>query len=118
MKAFLPQHYGTKLASEIGTAQKGSQPLICSLIFAFGNYPIAGVMGLVSSCVTIIIAILFSLEMGKHYLKKTAAAPSASPAPAAASAPAPAAAPAPAVAPTPAGVTPPPMAGTAQPPKP
>ena len=32
------QHYGTKLASAIGTAQKGSQPLICSLIFALGMY--------------------------------------------------------------------------------
>ena len=65
MKAMLPQHYGTKLAAEIGTAQKGSQPLICSLIFALGMYPVAGVVALASSVITIVVVILYSLEMGK-----------------------------------------------------
>ena len=74
MKSLLPQHYGTKLASEIGTAQKGSQMLICSLIFAFGRYPVAGVMALASSVVTILLILWFSPEMGKREAKHLALA--------------------------------------------
>jgi predicted Na+-dependent transporter len=72
MKAMLPQHYGTKLASEIGTAQKGSQMLICSLIFAFGRFPVAGVMALASSVVTILLILWFSPAMGKREAKLVA----------------------------------------------
>ena len=77
MKAMLPQHYGTKLAAEIGTAQKGSQPLICSLIFAFGHYPVSGVVALASSVVTIIVIIVYALEMANRQSKKLQAAPAA-----------------------------------------
>jgi predicted Na+-dependent transporter len=89
MKAFLPQQYGRKLAAEIGTAQKGSQMLICSLIFAFGKFPVAGVMALASSVVTIIIIMAFSLERGKQqekHLAVLAASAPAQPAPAPAAA--------------------------------
>ena len=80
MKAMLPQHYGTKLAAEIGTAQKGSQPLICSLIFAFGHYPVSGVVALASSVVTIIVIIVYALEMAKRQSTLQAAAAVAAPA--------------------------------------
>ena len=48
-RAMMPQHYGRKLAAEVTTAEKGSQMLICSLIFAFGDYPVSGVVALASS---------------------------------------------------------------------
>ena len=59
--------YGTKLASAIGTAQKGSQPLICSLIFTFSKFPIAGVVGLASSVITLIVILAVSSELGEHH---------------------------------------------------
>jgi predicted Na+-dependent transporter len=80
-------NFGVKLASTIGTAQKGSQPLICSLIVAFGAYSVSGVVALASSVVTIIIVILYSLEVGRRHTMKEAAAGTpapTSPAPAAA----------------------------------
>ncbi len=63
-------HRGTKLASAIGTAQKGSQPLICSLIFALGAYSVAGVVALASSVITIIIVVLVAAEAGVRAAKR------------------------------------------------
>ena len=74
MRALLSPALRTKLAAEIGTAQKGSQMLICSLIFAFGRYPVAGVMALASSVVTILIILWFSPAMGNRQAKHLAAA--------------------------------------------
>jgi bile acid:Na+ symporter, BASS family len=95
MRAMMPQHYGRKLAAEVTTAQKGSQMLICSLIFAFGDYAVAGVVALASSAITIVVIIVFVLEIGKRFTAKSPAATSGAdptavaPAPAATSSAAP-----------------------------
>jgi predicted Na+-dependent transporter len=70
-------NFGVKLASTIGTAQSGSQPLICCLIVAFGVYSVSGVVALASSVVTITIMILYSLEMGRRQATREVAAASA-----------------------------------------
>jgi bile acid:Na+ symporter, BASS family len=99
VRAMLPQHYGRKLAAEIGTAQRGSQPLICSLIFAFGIYPVAGVVALASSVITIVVMIVYALEMGKRETAKLQAASAGATAAPVASA----------IVPTVAGASPPPL---------
>jgi BASS family bile acid:Na+ symporter len=58
---------GIRLPAALGTAQKGSQALICSLIFAMSNYPVAGVVALGSSVITIVILVLLAAEIGKRH---------------------------------------------------
>jgi Na+/H+ antiporter NhaC len=55
-----------RLAAAIGTAQKGSQALICSLIFAMGAFSVAGVVALGSSVITILILGIVAAEIGKR----------------------------------------------------
>jgi BASS family bile acid:Na+ symporter len=57
---------GMRLAAAIGTAQKGSQALICSLIFAMGAFSVAGVVALGSSVITILILGIVAAEIGKR----------------------------------------------------
>jgi bile acid:Na+ symporter, BASS family len=63
-------HRGTKIASMIGTSQRGTQTVICSLIFAFGALPVAGVVALASSVFTLVILIVMASELGARYSKK------------------------------------------------
>jgi predicted Na+-dependent transporter len=56
----------TRLPAALGTAQKGSLALICSLIFAMGKYPVAGVVALGSSVITIVILVLVAAEIGRR----------------------------------------------------
>ena len=58
---------GIILPSALSTAQKGSQALICSLIFAMGHYPVAGVVALGSSVITVVVLVLLSAEVGKSH---------------------------------------------------
>jgi BASS family bile acid:Na+ symporter len=58
---------GLVLPGALGTAQKGSQALICSLIFAMGDYPVAGVVALSSSVITIVILVLVAAEIGRWH---------------------------------------------------
>ncbi len=58
---------GVELAAAIGTAQKGSLALICTLIFALGRYPVAGVVGLGSSVITIVVVFLGAAELGRRF---------------------------------------------------
>jgi hypothetical protein len=51
----------------------GTQALICSLVFSFGKFPVSG--GRASSCVTIVVLMVLSLEMGGHRARKLAVAP-------------------------------------------
>ncbi len=57
---------GIRLPGTLGTAQKGSQALICSLIFAMGKYPVAGVVALGSSVITIVILVIVAAEIGRQ----------------------------------------------------
>jgi predicted Na+-dependent transporter len=57
---------GIRLPAALGTAQKGSQALICSLIFAMGKYPVAGVVALGSSVITIVILVIVAAEVGRR----------------------------------------------------
>ena len=66
------QHRGSKLAASIATAQRGTQAVICSLIFAFAAYPVAGVVALASSVITLVILVWLASELGRHYEQKTA----------------------------------------------
>lgn len=58
---------GIRLPAALGTAQKGSQALICSLIFAMGKYPVAGVVALGSSVITIVILVIVAAEIGRRH---------------------------------------------------
>ncbi|HEX5121012.1 MAG TPA: hypothetical protein VFW65_37990 [Pseudonocardiaceae bacterium] len=58
---------GIRLPATLGTAQKGSQALICSLIFAMGTYPVAGVVALGSSVITIVILVIVAAEIGRRH---------------------------------------------------
>jgi predicted Na+-dependent transporter len=58
---------GIALPVSLGTAQKGSQALICSLIFAMGKYPVAGVVALGSSVITIVLLIIIAAEIGRRH---------------------------------------------------
>ena len=55
------------MPAALGTAQKGSQALICSLIFAMGTYSVAGVVALGSSVITVLILVILSAEIGKRH---------------------------------------------------
>ena len=56
----------TRLPAALGTAQKGSQALICSLIFAMGQYSVAGVVALGSSVITVVILVIVAAEIGRR----------------------------------------------------
>ncbi len=58
---------GLQLPAALGTAQKGSQALICSLIFAMGTYPVAGVVALGSSVITIVVLVIVAAEIGRQH---------------------------------------------------
>jgi hypothetical protein len=58
------------LPAALATAQKGSQALICSLIFAMGTFPIAGVVALGSSVITVVILVVATAELGKRYQRQ------------------------------------------------
>lgn len=58
---------GIRLPFALGTAQKGSQALICSLIFAMGTYPVAGVVALGSSVITVVILVIVTAEIGRQH---------------------------------------------------
>jgi bile acid:Na+ symporter, BASS family len=69
---FMPRAAGTagrgiRLPAALGTAQRGSQALICSLIFAMGTYPVAGVVALGSSVITVFVLVILSAEIGKRH---------------------------------------------------
>lgn len=57
---------GIRLPAALGTAQKGSQALICSLIFAMGQYSVAGVVALGSSVITVVILVIAAAEIGRR----------------------------------------------------
>ncbi|NYJ08263.1 hypothetical protein [Petropleomorpha daqingensis] len=61
------------LPASLGTAQKGSQALICSLIFAMGTYSVAGVVALGSSVITIVVLVLVAAETGRRHERHPAA---------------------------------------------
>ena len=56
---------GPRLDVAIATAQRGSQALIVTLVFALGPYYITGVAALASSIITIVLVILGSAELGR-----------------------------------------------------
>ena len=58
---------GVGLPASLGTAQKGSQALICSLIFAMGTYPVAGVVALGSSVITVVVLVVVAAEIGRAH---------------------------------------------------
>ena len=58
---------GIPLPAALSTAQKGSQALICSLIFAMGTYPVAGVVALGSSVIVIILLVVVAAEVGERH---------------------------------------------------
>lgn len=60
---------GIGLPAALSTGQKGSQALICSLIFAMGHYSVAGVVALGSSVITVVILVLFAAELGKRHAR-------------------------------------------------
>lgn len=60
---------GLGLPAALSTAQKGSQALICSLIFAMGQYSVAGVVALGSSVITLVILVLLAAELGKRHAR-------------------------------------------------
>jgi predicted Na+-dependent transporter len=62
-----PAGRGILLPGSLGTAQSGSQSLICSLIFAMGAYPVAGVVALGSSVITVVILVVLCAEIGRHH---------------------------------------------------
>ena len=55
-----------RLPAALATAQRGSQALICSLIFAMGQYSVAGVVALGSSVITIVILVMLAAEIGRR----------------------------------------------------
>jgi BASS family bile acid:Na+ symporter len=55
------------LPASLGTAQKGSLALICSFIFSMGRYPVAGVVALGSSVITIIVLVILAAEIGRRH---------------------------------------------------
>jgi hypothetical protein len=55
------------LPASLGTAQKGSQALICSLIFAMGKYSVAGVVALGSSVITVVLLVIVAAEIGRRH---------------------------------------------------
>jgi hypothetical protein len=55
-----------RLAAAIGTGQKGSQALICTLIFPLGTFPVPGVVALGSSVMTILILVIVASEIGQR----------------------------------------------------
>lgn len=55
-----------ELPAALATGQKGSQALICSLIFAMGTFPVAGVVALGSSVITLVILVIGAAEIGKR----------------------------------------------------
>jgi predicted Na+-dependent transporter len=57
---------GILLPGSLGTAQKGSQALICSLIFAMGKYSVAGVVALGSSVITVVLLVIIAAEIGRR----------------------------------------------------
>ena len=61
---------GIVLPASLGTAQKGSQALICSLIFAMGQFPVAGVVALGSSVITVVLLVIIAAEIGKRQDKR------------------------------------------------
>jgi BASS family bile acid:Na+ symporter len=62
---------GVLLPGALGTAQKGSQALICSLIFAMGKYPVAGVVALGSSVITVVMLVIVTAELGRWHEGRT-----------------------------------------------
>ena len=58
---------GIMLPASLGTAQKGSQALICSLIFAMGKYSVAGVVALGSSVITVVVLVIVAAEIGRRH---------------------------------------------------
>ena len=68
---------GVPLPAALATAQKGSQPLICALIFAMGTYSVAGVVALGSSVITIVVLVLVAAEVGKRHERLGATQPAA-----------------------------------------
>ena len=58
---------GIVLPASLGTAQKGSQALICSLIFAMGKYSVAGVVALGSSVITVVLLVIVAAEIGRRH---------------------------------------------------
>jgi len=56
---------GPRLDVAIANAQKGSQALLVTLIFAIGAYYITGVAALASSIITFALVLLASSELGK-----------------------------------------------------
>jgi hypothetical protein len=58
---------GIMLPASLGTAQKGSQALICSLIFAMGKYSVAGVVALGSSVITVVLLVIVAAEIGRRH---------------------------------------------------
>lgn len=55
-----------ELPAALATAQKGSQALICALIFAMGTFPVAGVVALGSSVITVVVLVLGAAEIGRR----------------------------------------------------
>lgn len=68
--ALPPADGAISLPAALATAQKGSQALICSLIFAMGTFPIAGVVALGSSVITVVILVVGAAEVGKWYERR------------------------------------------------
>ncbi|MHC1557980.1 bile acid:sodium symporter family protein [Actinomycetospora sp. C-140] len=66
--------HGVLLAGSLATAQKGSQALICSLIFAMGTYSVAGVVALGSSVITVVVLVVVAAEVGRHRDRQAARA--------------------------------------------
>lgn len=60
---------GIGLPAALSTGQKGSQALICSLIFAMGKYSVAGVVALGSSVITLVILVLLAAEIGRRHVR-------------------------------------------------
>ena len=60
-----------ELPAALATAQRGSQALICALIFAMGTFPVAGVVALGSSVITVVVLVLGAAEIGRRFERRT-----------------------------------------------
>jgi bile acid:Na+ symporter, BASS family len=66
-------HRATKIVSMVAVAQQNTGAVICCAIFAFGKYVVAGDYLLLGAIVTIVVVMLFMLELGKRFEDKQGA---------------------------------------------
>lgn len=68
-----PNH-GTKIVAAVAVAQQNTGAVICCAVFPLGKYLVAGDFVLLGAIVTIVVVLVFMLEIGKASSEKQAAA--------------------------------------------